>query len=143
MQQRGALFASLVQHGLFQVLTDVLDTQGEASQLKGADVLMSTLHNDPSALRAFLVKQEDHALFSRIVQLFVEGEEGVQAQLFGQGVDHQIAFAEATGRQNNTRHAPFNHGSLSMPDPATLPGALGVCRCCRHIVQRNVLLTRD
>jgi protein phosphatase-4 regulatory subunit 3 len=82
VQQRGALFASLVQHGLFQVLTDVLDTQGEASQLKGADVLMSTLHNDPSALRAFLVKQEDHALFSRIVQLFVEGEEGVQAQLF-------------------------------------------------------------
>lgn len=82
IQQRGALFAALVQHGLFHVLTDVLDTDGEASQLKGADVLMSTLHNDPSALRAFLVKQEDHALFSRIVQLFVESEEGVQAQLF-------------------------------------------------------------
>lgn len=82
VQQRGALFASLVQHGLFHVLTDVLDTDEEASQLKGADVLMSTLHNDPSALRAFLVKQDDHALFTRIVQLFVESEEGVQAQLF-------------------------------------------------------------
>jgi len=43
---------------------------------------MSTLHNDPSALRAFLVKQDQHALFSRIVTLFVEGEEGLQAQLF-------------------------------------------------------------
>lgn len=82
VQQRGSLFASLVQHGLFQVLTDVLQTDIESSQLKGADVLMSTLHNDPSALRAFLVKQEHHVLFSRIVQLFVEGEEGLQAQLF-------------------------------------------------------------
>jgi hypothetical protein len=82
VQQRGHLFASLVQHGLFHVLTDVLQTDSEASQLKGADVLMSTLHNDPSALRAFLVKQEQKALFSRIVHLFVEGEEGLQAQLF-------------------------------------------------------------
>jgi protein phosphatase-4 regulatory subunit 3 len=82
VQQRGALFASLVQHGLFHVLTDVLQTDSETSQLKGADVLMSTLHNDPSALRAFLVKQDQHALFSRIVQLFIEGEEGLQAHLF-------------------------------------------------------------
>ena len=44
--------------------------------------MMSTLHNDPSALRAFLVKQDQHALFSRIVQLFIEGEEGLQAHLF-------------------------------------------------------------
>ncbi len=82
IQQRGSLFAALVQHGLFYVLTDVLKTDSESSQLKGADVLMSTLHNDPSALRAFLVKQDQHALFERIVTLFVEGEEGLQAQLF-------------------------------------------------------------
>ena len=82
VQQRGSLFASLIQHGLFYVLTDVLKAESETSQLKGADVLMSTLHNDPSALRAFLVKQEDHALFDRIVELFVQGEEGLQAQLF-------------------------------------------------------------
>ena len=82
VQQRGSLFASLIQHGLFYVLTDVLKTESETSQLKGADVLMSTLHNDPSALRAFLVKQEEHALFERIVELFVQGEEGLQAQLF-------------------------------------------------------------
>jgi len=80
-QQRGHLFASLVQHGLFHVLTDVLLTDSERAQLKGADVLVSTLHNDPSALRAFLVKQEEHTLFTRVVQLFVEGEEGLQAQL--------------------------------------------------------------
>ena len=73
VQQRGSLFASLIQHGLFYVLTDVLKTESETSQLKGADVLMSTLHNDPSALRAFLVKQEEHALFERIVELFVQG----------------------------------------------------------------------
>ena len=82
VQQRGTLFASLVHHGLFHVLTDVLGTDSETSQLKGADVLMSTLHNDPSALRAFLVKQEHNALFSRIVELFVAGEEGLQAQLY-------------------------------------------------------------
>ena len=81
-QQRGSLFASLIQHGLFYVLTDVLKTESETSQLKGAAVLMSPLHNDPSALRAFLVKQEEHALCERIGELFVQGEEGLQAQLF-------------------------------------------------------------
>ena len=45
VQQRGSLFASLIQHGLFYVLTDVLKAESETSQLKGADVLMSTLHN--------------------------------------------------------------------------------------------------
>jgi hypothetical protein len=38
----------------------VLATDNGTSQLKGADVLMSTLHNDPSALRAFLVGPDQY-----------------------------------------------------------------------------------
>ena len=36
-------------------------------------------------------------------------QSGVLAHLFGQRMHHQIAFAKTAGRQNDARHAPFNH----------------------------------
>lgn len=80
---RLAVFASLQQHGLFDVLTDILTYGDEYSQLKAADVIMSSLQNDPAVLRDFLVKQQQddapNKMLSELVRLFLVGSDGIQA----------------------------------------------------------------
>ena len=80
---RLAVFASLQQHGLFDVLTDILTHGDEYSQLKAADVIMSSLQNDPAVLRDFLVKQQQddapNKMLSELVRLFLVGSDGIQA----------------------------------------------------------------
>jgi len=81
--QRLAVFASLQDHGLFDVLTDILTHGDEYSQLKAADVIMSSLQNDPAVLRDFLVRQQtenaSNNMLSELVRLFLIGSDGMQA----------------------------------------------------------------
>ena len=76
------VFSTLQNHGLFDVLTDILIHGGEYSQLKAADVIMSSLQNDPAVLRDFMVQQASSAernMLSELVRLFLVGSDGIQA----------------------------------------------------------------
>lgn len=82
-QPRLQVFATLEKHGLYDVLTDILVHGDEYSQLKAADVLMSSLQNDPLVLRKFMVEQDaqkpEQNMFSQLVRMFLTGTDGIQA----------------------------------------------------------------
>jgi protein phosphatase-4 regulatory subunit 3 len=81
--QRAAVFASLQSHGLFDVLTDILKHGDESSQLKAADVIMSTLTIDPKVIRDFMVQQHEQPekpnMLSELMRGFLVGSDGIQA----------------------------------------------------------------
>jgi len=79
---RLAVFQSLQGHGLFDAVTDILTHGDEYSQLKAADVIMSSLHNDPAVIRNFMIQQQEKSstnMLSEIVRLFLVGSDGIQA----------------------------------------------------------------
>lgn len=81
-QARLQVFATLEKHGLFDVVTDILIHGEEYSQLKAADVIMSSLQNDPTVLRKFMVQQaqdKEQNMISELVRLFLVGTDGIQA----------------------------------------------------------------
>ena len=76
------VFATLQRLGLFDVLTDILIHGDEYSQLKAADVIMSSLQNDSSVLREYMVQQDakmERNMLSELVRLFLVGSDGIQA----------------------------------------------------------------
>ena len=79
IQHRTELYQKLYELGLLNVLTLAL-TKGnsEQVQVKAADVLMSALLHDPVILREKLVKQEEYAMMSELVRLFLDGDDGLQ-----------------------------------------------------------------
>ena len=79
IQHRTELYQKLYELGLLNVLTIAL-TKGnsEQVQVKAADVLMSALLHDPVILREKLVKQEEYAMMSELVRLFLDGDDGLQ-----------------------------------------------------------------
>eukprot|EP00897_Mesotaenium_endlicherianum_P000812 jgi/Mesen1/10731/ME000090S10192 len=80
--QRNQSFSSLIGAGLFEIVTTTLQHSEEAVRLSGTEILMSTLSPDPGALRAFLVEQPGHMLFSLLIRgLLVLGNGGLQVQL--------------------------------------------------------------
>lgn len=79
---RARLFLALIQHGVFDVLTDVMRAAHAPSHAAAGDVLGAFLCHDAGALRAFLLRQEGHALFGRLVHHVAAGADaGLQAQL--------------------------------------------------------------
>ena len=58
VQQRHALFLSLIKLGLFTLAGSILRDDDDSLRLKGMDVMMSTLQHDPALLRHFLLQQE-------------------------------------------------------------------------------------
>ena len=79
IQHRTELYQKLYELDLLNVLTLAL-TKGnsEQVQVKAADVFMSALLHDPVILREKLVKQEEYAMMSELVRLFLDGDDGLQ-----------------------------------------------------------------
>lgn len=72
--QRGMLFQKLSDLGMLDVTTQVMRTDDAELRLRGTDVLLSAMQHDPTPLRMYLQKQNDHALFSLLVRALVEEE---------------------------------------------------------------------
>lgn len=79
---RAQLFNTLVTNGLFNVLTAAVGGSLTVTKLKALDILLSSLHQDPSTLRNFLNQQAKHELFSLLVEgLVATDQDGVQEQI--------------------------------------------------------------
>lgn len=62
------LVRNLVTEGLFEVITDALQSLDKSLRLAGTDILIVVLTQDASLLRTFVVQQEGHALLSLLVK---------------------------------------------------------------------------
>ena len=77
-QARGKLYAALIQHGAFDVLTSVLrmprtrvhGPEAPSPHAAAADILVAFLCHDVAGLRAYLQTAQGHALLTLLVQLF-------------------------------------------------------------------------
>lgn len=84
VQQRHALFLSLIKLGLFNLAGSILRDDDDSLRLKGMDVMMSTLQHDPALLRHFLLQQEQGEstlLMAMIETLVSDSETGLQEQM--------------------------------------------------------------
>ena len=50
-----------------QVMTDVIQKGSPQVQLRAMDVLLSALQHNPPQLRAFMLQQRDHTLFTSLI----------------------------------------------------------------------------
>ena len=80
-QHRAQLFGALVQHNVFEVLTGVMAASDGSAHLKATDIFSAFLLHDSCGMRAFLLKQEGHALFGLLMGHIVSGADaGLQGQ---------------------------------------------------------------
>mmetsp|Transcript_36846 Transcript_36846/g.103965 ORF Transcript_36846/g.103965 Transcript_36846/m.103965 type:complete len:862 (+) Transcript_36846:313-2898(+) len=86
---RAQLFAKLLDLGMLDVLTEVMKSGNADLQLPGSDVLLSILQHDPSPLRSFLLKQEDHTLFTLLIGSLIESGQSGEAKAQG-GLQEQV-----------------------------------------------------
>eukprot|EP00249_Psilotum_nudum_P024110 c29096_g2_i3 orf=615-3137(+) len=76
------LFSSLVKEGLFDIVTDALQSSDDSLHFLSTDILIVVLNHDPGIVRKFLVHQEGQTLFGLLVKgMLLPGEGGLQAQL--------------------------------------------------------------
>ncbi|CAA7407455.1 unnamed protein product [Spirodela intermedia] len=66
--QQSRLFRELANEGIFEILTDVLQSQDKKLVLTGTDILILFLNLDPNLLRNFVIQQEDNTLFGLLVE---------------------------------------------------------------------------
>ncbi|EFJ22511.1 hypothetical protein SELMODRAFT_416323 [Selaginella moellendorffii] len=79
---RSELFGSLVEKGIFEVVTMALQSEDLNLRVSGSDILIVILNHDAALLRTFLVQQEGHVLFGLLVKgLLNSSEGGLQAQI--------------------------------------------------------------
>ena len=52
---------------MLQVMTDVIQKGSPQVQLRAMDVLLSALQHNPPQLRAFMLQQRDHTLFTSLI----------------------------------------------------------------------------
>lgn len=79
---RAQLFNTLQTNGLFDCLTAAAATPHAETRLRALDILLSSLHQDPSTLRQFLNHQADHRLFGLLIDgLLMTDEDGVQVSV--------------------------------------------------------------
>lgn len=81
--QRQQLFATMINLGLFDVITRIMLTSEDLVKLKAVDVLISVTQHDVASLRNFLLHQKDHELFGLLIQEITggEGDNGVAEQV--------------------------------------------------------------
>ncbi|XP_038881877.1 serine/threonine-protein phosphatase 4 regulatory subunit 3-like isoform X2 [Benincasa hispida] len=68
MVQQLRLFRDLVSEGIFDIITDVLQSQDKKLVLTGTDILILFLNQDPTLLRTHVVQQEGSPLFGLLVK---------------------------------------------------------------------------
>ncbi|CAM6107221.1 unnamed protein product [Calypogeia fissa] len=79
---RNQLLGSLVNEGLFDIVTNTLQSPDETVRLSGSDILVVVSNHSPPLLRAFLVQQQDQTLFTVLIRgMLTPGEGGLQSQL--------------------------------------------------------------
>ncbi|XP_077219478.1 uncharacterized protein LOC143853553 [Tasmannia lanceolata] len=66
--QQLRLFRDLVNEGIFDIITDVLQSQDKRLVLTGTDILIVFLNQDPNLLRTFVIQQEDNSLLGILVK---------------------------------------------------------------------------
>jgi protein phosphatase-4 regulatory subunit 3 len=78
---RAQLFNTLICNGLFNVMTLAVGAPVPKTRLFALDILLSSLHQDPSTLRNFLNHQPKHELFGLLISgLVTSDQDGVQEQ---------------------------------------------------------------
>ncbi|CAK9318476.1 unnamed protein product [Citrullus colocynthis] len=68
MVQQLRLFRDLMNEGIFDIITDVLQSEDKKLVLTGTDILILFLNQDPSLLRTYVVRQEGFPLFGLLVK---------------------------------------------------------------------------
>eukprot|EP00268_Persea_americana_P059089 TRINITY_DN7216_c0_g2_i7.p1 TRINITY_DN7216_c0_g2~~TRINITY_DN7216_c0_g2_i7.p1 ORF type:complete len:893 (-),score=145.01 TRINITY_DN7216_c0_g2_i7:577-3255(-) len=66
--QQLRLFRDLVNEGLFDIITDALQSPDKRLVLTGTDILILFLNQDPSLLRTYVLQQEGKSLFGLLVK---------------------------------------------------------------------------
>eukprot|EP01018_Ginkgo_biloba_P008670 Gb_07616 [translate_table: standard] len=62
------LFRDLVNEGLFEIITNALQSQEKLLRLNGTDILIVVLNQDPTLLRTFVMQPEGNALLGLLVK---------------------------------------------------------------------------
>uniref|UniRef100_A0A1D1XT88 Serine/threonine-protein phosphatase 4 regulatory subunit 3 n=1 Tax=Anthurium amnicola TaxID=1678845 RepID=A0A1D1XT88_9ARAE len=62
------VFSELANEGIFEIVTDALQSQDKKLVFTGTDILILFLNQDPNLLRNFVVQQEHNTLFKLLVQ---------------------------------------------------------------------------
>ncbi|KAF7837735.1 serine/threonine-protein phosphatase 4 regulatory subunit 3-like isoform X1 [Senna tora] len=68
MVQQLRLFRDLMNEGVFDIITDVLQSQDKKLVLTGTDILIHFLNQDPALLRTYVVRQEGITLLGLLVK---------------------------------------------------------------------------
>ncbi|XP_019180538.1 PREDICTED: serine/threonine-protein phosphatase 4 regulatory subunit 3 isoform X2 [Ipomoea nil] len=68
MVQQLRLFKDLVDEGIFDIVSDVLQSQDKKLVLTGTDILILFLNQDPNLLRSYVTRQEGLSLFGLLVK---------------------------------------------------------------------------
>lgn len=68
MVQQLRLFRDLMNEGIFDIITDALQSQDKRLVLTGTDILILFLNQDPNLLRSYVVRQEGILLFGLLVK---------------------------------------------------------------------------
>ncbi|KAI4334946.1 hypothetical protein L6164_013641 [Bauhinia variegata] len=68
MVQQLRLFRDLMNEGIFDIITDVLQSQDKKLVLTGTDILILFLNQDPNLLRSYVVQQEGITLLGLLVK---------------------------------------------------------------------------
>lgn len=66
--QQMRLFRDLVNEGIFDVITDALQSQDKRLVLTGTDILILFLNQDPNLLRMYVIRQEGSGLLGLLVK---------------------------------------------------------------------------
>ncbi|CAL0325418.1 unnamed protein product [Lupinus luteus] len=81
MVQQLRLFRELMNEGIFDVVSDVLQYQDKKLVLTGADILMLFSSQDPNLLRSYVVRQEGIVLLGLLVKgMITDFEENMHCQ---------------------------------------------------------------
>ncbi|XP_045832116.1 serine/threonine-protein phosphatase 4 regulatory subunit 3-like isoform X2 [Trifolium pratense] len=68
MVQQLRLFRDLMNEGIFDIVSDVLQSQDKKLVLTGTDILLLFMNQDPNLLRSYVVRQEGVALLGLLVK---------------------------------------------------------------------------
>ncbi|XP_068659853.1 uncharacterized protein [Aristolochia californica] len=66
--QQLRLFRDLVSEGIFDIITDVLQSPDKRLVLTGTDILLLFLNQDPNLLRTYIIQQEGNTLLGLLVK---------------------------------------------------------------------------
>eukprot|EP00877_Chromochloris_zofingiensis_P013810 jgi/Chrzof1/8683/Cz03g20120.t1 len=79
-ESRRSLFSKLIQLGMFEIITKILQHSTTDVKLRATDILLSAMAHDPLPLRTFLTQQPDNELLGTLIKDFIAGDENGLAE---------------------------------------------------------------